>query len=110
MEATLTQNHTNTNRIAFRNDVFRRRGLGFTVTRGIQGLPDCIGLIDAVRHFTKFAPEDDPHGEHDFGSLEWKGEKVFWKVDYYDQSLQYFEDPTSPRCRRVLTVMLADEY
>ncbi|MEI6498442.1 MAG: hypothetical protein WCO23_00580 [bacterium] len=31
-------------------------------------------------------------------------------MDYYNQTLDEWEDPLSQDCKRVLTVMLADEY
>ncbi|SRR6266540_1770543 len=96
--------------IAKKNDAFRRSGFGVTVTPGVQVLEDLGGLIDEIRRFKEFTEDNDPYGEHDFGSLEWYGQKVFWKIDYYDQTLEYGEDPLSLDCRRVLTVMLASEY
>ncbi len=62
--------------------------------------------------FDAFTPDNDPHGERDFGSFEHEGERIFWKIDYYDRSLQFgSEDPSDPRqTRRVLTIMLASEY
>ena len=96
--------------IAKVNDEFRRSGFGILVTPGIQALEDLLGLIDEVRRFNEFTEDNDPYGEHDFGSLEWYGEKVFWKIDYYDQKLEYGGEPLSPDCRRVMTVMLASEY
>lgn len=96
--------------IAKRNDEFRRSGFGIVVTPGIQALEDLIGLIDEVRRFNDFNEDNDPYGEHDFGTVYWLGEKVFWKISYYDQKLEYGEDPLSLDCRRVLTVMLASEY
>lgn len=80
------------------------------VTPGIRELGHVANLIKAVRKFDSFTEENDPHGEHDFGSLEWYGVQVFWKMDYYDWALEYGEDPLSPRCKRVLTIMLASEY
>ena len=103
--------NTNSSQIAFSNDVFRRQGFGVMVTRGIQDLGDeAVGVLRAVREFNAFTGDNDPYGEHDFGSFSWKDEKIFWKIDYYDESLERWEDPLSSTCRRVLTVMLADEY
>lgn len=96
--------------IAIKNDAFRRSGFGVTVTPGVQVLEDLGGLVDEIRRFNQFTEENDPYGEHDFGAVYWLGEKVFWKIDYYDQALKYGEDPLSSKCRRVLTVMLASEY
>jgi hypothetical protein len=96
--------------IAKKNDEFRRSGFGVTVTRGVQVLEDLGGLIDEIRRFNEFTEDNDPYGEHDFGTVYWLSEKVFWKVSYYDQKLEYGEDPLSSKCRRVLTVMLASEY
>ena len=93
------------------NDEFRwttRRDI--FITPGIQALPDVLGLVQAVRDFTAFTPDNDPYGEHDFGSIKWQEEKTFWKIDYYDQALQYWYDPLSSDCRRILTIMLAGEY
>ena len=35
-----------------------------------------------VSHFDAFTPDNDPYGEHDFGSIDLDGEKLFWKIDY----------------------------
>ena len=65
-----------------------------------------------VMAFDDFNADNDPHGEHDFGSFELEGEKLFWKIDYYDLKAEFgSEDPTDPKkTLRVLTVMLAEEY
>lgn len=96
--------------IAKVNDAFRRSGSGIVVTQGVQSIEDLSGLIDEVRQFNEFTEDNDPYGEHDFGTVYWYGEKVFWKIDYYDQALEYGKEPLSPDCRRVMTVMLASEY
>ena len=80
------------------------------LTPGVQAIEDLDGLMQAVRSFDTFTVDNDPHGEHDFGTVMWSGEKVFWKIDYYDEALEYGEDPLSSTCHRVLTVMLAEEY
>lgn len=108
--ATLKLAGTRTGEIAFRNDVFRRKGTGITITRGVQETPNLRGLLEKVRWYSRFTPDNDPYGEHDFGSFDWEGILIFWKIDYYDQHLERWEDPLSKNCRRVLTVMLADEY
>ena len=65
-----------------------------------------------VQTFTEFNADNDPHGEHDFGSFEVAGEKIFWKIDYYDSGMMFgSDDPSAPeKTTRVLTIMLADEY
>lgn len=35
---------------------------------------------------------------------------VIYKIDYYDKNFQYGEDPLSPDCRRVPTILVASEY
>jgi hypothetical protein len=101
----------NAAQIAALNDRFRGMAIDVVVTPGvIHGFADVIELLKAVERFETFTEDNDPHGEHDFGSLEWEGEKVFWKIDYYDQELRAWCDPLSPKCRRIMTVMLASEY
>jgi hypothetical protein len=98
-------------KIAALNDEFRKANpLQVTITNGVYTLPDLQSLMQAVREFDSFTEDNDPYGEHDFGSLDWHGEKVFWKIDYYDQALEYEKDPLDVECKRVLTVLLASEY
>jgi hypothetical protein len=104
----LEQDRTPT--ISSLNDEFRRTTREIFVTQGVQSLPDVLGLVAAVRTFNTFTPDNDPWGEHDFGSIIWHQNKTYWKIDYYDQNLEYWCDPLSEECRRVLTVMLASEY
>lgn len=103
-------NHS-TEKIAELNDEFRRTMEGCVVTRGIAAMgPAVKDVFVGVRDFRDFNENNDPYGEHDFGSLSVQGEKIFWKIDYYDEDLRRWCDPLSPDCRRVLTVMLAEEY
>ena len=62
--------------------------------------------------FDAFTADNDPHGEHNFGAFDYAGERIFWKIDYYDEALEFgLEDPADPaRTTRVLTIMLALEY
>ncbi len=97
-------------KIARLNDEFRASGHGFMITNGVQALGGVHKLIELIRQFKDFTLDSDPYDEHDFGSLIWHNEKVFWKIDYYDLELKYGSDPLSPTCQRILTVMLASEY
>lgn len=106
-------------RIAELNDLFRRTflpSLGrVVITSGVQSLGELHAdeAVAAVRGFSDFTPGNDPHGEHDFGSVTLTdGTKVFWKIDYYDPTLTFGSDDPSDTLKttRVLTIMLADEY
>lgn len=102
---------TRAEQIAKLNDKFRGMAVDVVLTQGvIHCVQDVISLMKTIEVFDTFTSDNDPYGEHDFGSLNWKGQKIFWKIDYYDQSLTYGEDPLSPKCRRVMTIMLASEY
>jgi Protein of unknown function (DUF3768) len=83
-------------------------------TSGISALPfgDQSAIREKVEKFSAFTPDNDPHGERDFGAFEHNGERIFWKIDYYDPTLSFgSEDPSDPRQTvRVLTIMLASEY
>jgi hypothetical protein len=93
------------------NDRFRGMCLDVYYTSGVRdGINDLVSLSRAVESFSSFSEDNDPYGEHDFGSLKFEGQKIFWKIDYYDQELKYWCDPLDKACRRVLTVMLAEEY
>jgi hypothetical protein len=103
-------------RIRELNDAFRQSFTGgrVTLTAGVDALPSDVKAmaIRKVATFDAFTEDNDPHGEHDFGSFELTGRKLFWKMDYYDAALEFgSEDPADPaQTTRVLTIMLAEEY
>ena len=103
-------------RIRELNDQFRRTFTGGQVmlTRRVQALGEeaVAEVLTAVRSFSDFTPDNDPYGEHDFGSFEHRSQRFFWKIDYYDASLAAGSpDPSDPAVTtRVLTIMLAEEY
>lgn len=119
-----------TERIARLNDRARQAmGLACLVvaTEGFRALPDAdqSHVRELVETFDAFTPDNDPHGERDFGAIYRNGdghwtitrpvqpaETVFWKIDAFDRSLQFgSEDAANPSVtRRVLTIMLASEY
>ena len=84
------------------------------MTTGVQALEEKLraAVINQVGLFDDFNADNDPHGEHDFGSIEIASHKIFWKVDYFDLDLKmHSPDPANPNVtHRVLTIMLANEY
>lgn len=110
-------------RIRERNDALRTAGDYFgvllargqlVITRGIaaRGSDFVNRAVAAVRTFSDFSADNDPYGEHDFGSFSLDGADIFWKIDYYDTDLRYASpNPAEPAVtRRVLTILLAEEY
>jgi hypothetical protein len=103
-------------RIRELNDAFRTtfEGGRVLITAGVSALPPILvaEVLQRVRTFTDFTPENDPYGEHDFGRLEVADRAFIWKIDYYDKSMTFnSEDPAVPeQTARVLTVMLAEDY
>ena len=96
-------------------------------TEGFRALPeqDQSRVRELVETFDAFTPDNDPYGERDFGAIYQDGEghwtttrpaysveTVFWKIDTYDQNLQFgSEDSANPAITcRVITIMLASEY
>jgi hypothetical protein len=54
-------------------------------------------VVVKVQSLVDFNTNNDPYGEHDFGSFEVAGEKFFWKIDYYDSLCEFgSEDPADP--------------
>ncbi|MBB4305031.1 hypothetical protein GGD81_004097 [Rhodobium orientis] len=98
------------------NDAFRRSFVGgrVVITNGTDTLNDAdkLALFDLVKGFDAFTADNDPHGEHDFGSIAFKGGRFFWKIDCYDRNLIYHSpDPADLSVtERVLTIMRAEEY
>ena len=108
---------TTTAKIAALNDLCRKAmGIAGRLiqTAGVSALPqeDQSAIREKVETFDVFTPDNDPHEERDFGAFEHNGERMFWKIDYYDRSMEYAsKDPSDPKQTvRVLTIMLASEY
>ena len=105
-----------TDRIRELNDAFRRTFVGGAVmiTAGIEAMPldQRRSLLQKMRSFDAFSEDNDPHQEHDFGSIDEAGVRCFLKIDYYDRKTEFGSpDPADPAVTtRVMTIMLADEY
>ncbi len=84
------------------------------MTACVQALSDewRAAIVNGVSLFDAFTEDNDPHGEHDFGSIKVEGEKFFWKIDYFDLEMKmHSPDAAYPDVTyRVLTIMFAHEY
>jgi len=102
------------------NDAMRRAlpyakpGCMIVATKAVEPLTvaKLAALVAAIHNYDAFTPDNDPHGEHDFGAIEHDGVQYFWKIDAYDHSLNFGSpDPADPAVTaRVLTIIRADEY
>lgn len=107
------------------NDAFRKQlyysTIGDLIVRGDLVVTSGVAkegsnflnrAMEIVMSFSEFAEGNDPHCEHDFGQFTINGEKLFWKIDYYDLNMEWGSpDPSNPDVTRpVLTILLADEY
>jgi hypothetical protein len=108
--------NSQTARIRDLNDAFRTtlpEGK-CAVSAGVSelGIAFATTAAAAARAYEDFTPDNDPDGEHDFGAFMIDEERLCWKIDYYDPTLRYgSRDPSSPaETKRVLTIMLAEEY
>jgi Protein of unknown function (DUF3768) len=83
------------------------------ITAGIAALgPEAVARIVKTIAVYDFCHANDPYGEHDFGSFEADGHRIFFKIDYFDKALNaHSPDPSDPSVtERVITIMLAEEY
>jgi len=98
------------------NDQLRCSQIGGQVmlTAGLVAVfeKDLAAVVELVRAFDNFTQDNDPYGEHDFGSFEYQAQTIFWKIDYYALDMQHgSEDPANAAItKRVLTILLAEEY
>jgi hypothetical protein len=99
------------------NDQFRCHGIGRGSMMHTDGVHDrgpafVLAAVNAVRSFNDFGPNNDPYGEHDFGAFEIDGERLFFKLDYYNLTLDAGSpDPADEAMtHRVLTIMFTSEY
>lgn len=105
--------------IAALNDEFRtsfgEKGNGqIVLTTGIRAFSpqDQVLIFHRIKSFSDFTEEDDPYGEHDFGAVIHEGQKIYFKIDYFDTNTRYASaDPADPNLtHRVMTILLASEY
>jgi Protein of unknown function (DUF3768) len=105
-----------TARIRALNDELRQHLTGgmAVITPGVAALgPEAVErIVKTIAVFDDFCHANDPYEEHDFGSFEADGQMIFFKIDYFAQDLSmHSSDPADPSVtRRVITIMLAEEY
>ena len=84
------------------------------MTPGIAALgPEAVArIVKTIAVYDDFCHANDPHEEHDFGAFDADGRRIFFKIDYYDGTLSmHSPDPSDPAVtKRVITIMLAEEY
>lgn len=108
--------NANAAKIRALNDAFRQTGRGgrIMLTQGIQAMGEKAvkEIITKIAAFDAFTGDNDPWNEHDFGKIIHDGQKVLYKIDYYDKAMEYGSpDPSDPKVTtRVMTVMTAEEY
>jgi hypothetical protein len=112
-ETTMT---TKTEAIRALNDELRQNLSAGTalITAGVAalGAEAVARIVKTIAVYDDFCHANDPYEEHDFGSFQVDGHKLFFKIDYYDKSRSYHSpDPSDPSVtKRVITIMLAEEY
>ena len=107
---------TKTARIRALNDQLRQNfadGIA-VMTPGVAalGAEAVERIVKTIAVFDDFCHANDPHEEHDFGSFEADRQIIYFKIDYFDQNMSmHSPDPADPAItRRVITIMLAEEY
>jgi hypothetical protein len=107
---------TKTKAIRALNDELRQNFATGTavMTAGVAalGAETVMRIVKTIAVYDDFCHANDPHGEHDFGSFEADGQRIFFKIDYFDKGLTaHSPDPSDPSVtERVITIMLAEEY
>lgn len=107
-----TQSETNprTLKIQKLNDQLRTQSKGgqILLTRSVSqmNLNEQYELHVKIAQFNHFTEDNDPYGEHDYGSLQLDGQTYFFKIDYYDTDYRFLSpDPSNEDLtKRVLTI------
>lgn len=115
--------------VQLKNDAFRKAVMfapqpdgKAVMTKAIASLGRmaCAWIYKQIAEFDAFTPDNDPYGEHDFGSVtvavsdlitgEAETHKVFWKIDYYEDASMVYGTEDRLNAYRVLVIMFAEEY
>ena len=90
-----------TERFRALNDALRRNlPHGHAVlTTGVAALgPEAVAqIVKTIAVYDDFCHDNDPYEEHDFGSFEFDGHVIFFKIDYFDKEGAFHSpDPSDP--------------
>jgi hypothetical protein len=102
-----------TGRIRALNDQLRKDFSGgiAVFTPGVAALgPEAVErIVKTIMVYDDFCHANDPHEEHDFGAFDADEQRIFFKIDLYEEP--DVKNPNGePVVTRVLTIMLAEEY
>jgi Protein of unknown function (DUF3768) len=107
---------TKTEQIRTLNDRLRQNFSAGTavMTCGVAalGAEAVARIVKTIAIYDDFCHANDPHEEHDFGAFEADGHVIFFKIDYYDKTLTCHSPDAADQSvtKRVITIMLAEEY
>ena len=90
------------------------------LSHAVEALPQAHieAILENVKTFSSFTPENDPYGEHDYGRFEFQPTNqepigIIWKIDYLDRNNlnNGAEDPSDDQSTlRRLTIMCINEW
>ncbi|WP_157190114.1 DUF3768 domain-containing protein [Novosphingobium sp. Rr 2-17] len=63
--------------------------------------------LSRSRRIDRFEAGDQ---ERDFGTFDWEGTRCFWKIDYFEPSLEWGANNPADAAVTALTILRADEY
>jgi hypothetical protein len=96
-----------TKEIADGNDLLRTGLINDEKNRTVMSRS--VALNPRVRSIVDFNEKNDPYQEHDSATVTVQGESFRFKIDYYDEKLEYGLDPSEGEVYRVMTIMRSDD-
>ncbi len=103
---------------ALRKDPYSGRHGHIVMTRSVAALGSAFTSkalqILAALTPESFEPGNDPYGERDFAVFEVEDQKLYAKIDAFEQGSGYLSAAENPenaeKTERVLTLMLGEDY
>jgi hypothetical protein len=88
---------------------FREGTAVMTIGVAALGAEAVARIVRTIAVYDDFCRANDPYEEHDFGSFEVDGQRIFFKIDLYEEPGVKSANG-EPVVTRALTIMLAEEY